>query len=51
MCAVNQSVGMKGFEVLPNRNLRGCELLGKFSDKDSPLTVQQIENSAAAFFV
>ena len=49
--AMNQSVGMQGFEILANRNLRGFELLGKFSDEDPSLAIQEIEDGAAAFFV
>jgi hypothetical protein len=49
--AVNQAVRMQGFEILANRNLGGFELLGKFSDEDPSLTIQDIEDSATAFFV
>ena len=39
MRAMDQSMGVKDFEILANRNLRGFELAGKFCDQDPSLMV------------
>ena len=51
MRAVDETVGVEDLKILANRNLRRFELAREFSDQNSALVGEQIEDGAAAFFV
>jgi hypothetical protein len=49
--AMDQTMGMQDFQILPDSDLRSLELPGEFRNQNPSLVIQQIEDGAASFFV
>jgi hypothetical protein len=49
--AVNLAVSMQNFQILANRDLRSLEAVGEFPNQNPTLSIQEVEDCAAAFFV